>query len=73
MKYRVYNKGEKYLHYKITKWKKNGNLYIIHKISEDISLIKLMDKVGNVNNEVSIVEHWIFISNYKKALPLTTE
>ena len=25
-----------------------------------------MDKVGNVNNEVSIVEHWIFESNYKK-------
>ena len=32
-----------------------------------------MDTVGNLNHSVSIVGHWIFDSNYKKALPLTTQ
>ena len=30
-----------------------------------------MDSQGNVNNDISIVGHWIFYSNYKKALCLT--
>ena len=32
-----------------------------------------MDTVGNVNHEVSIFGYWIFDSNYKKALTLTTK
>ena len=32
-----------------------------------------MDSLGNVNHAISIVGHWIFDSNYKKALCLTQE
>ena len=32
-----------------------------------------MDSLGNVNNAISIVGHWIFDSNYKKSLCLTQE
>ena len=30
-----------------------------------------MGTIGNVNHAVSIIIHWIFDSNYKKAFPLT--
>ena len=42
-------------------------------ISENVTLVQLMDTVGNVNNAVSIVGNRIFDSNYKKAPQLTTE
>ena len=32
-----------------------------------------MDSLGNVNHDISILGHWIFDSNYKKALCLTQE
>ena len=46
---------------------------ILHGISENVTMVKLMDTVGNVNHAVIIVGYWIFESNYRKALPLTTE
>ena len=42
---------------------------ILHDISENVTLLQLMDSVGNVNNAVSIIGYWIFDSNYLKALP----
>ena len=47
-----------------------GQFDILHDISENVNLVQLMDSVGNVNNELSIVGYWIFDSNYKKALLL---
>ena len=29
-----------------------------------------MDSLGNVNNTITVVENWIFYSNYEKALVL---
>ena len=42
-------------------------------MSEDVTLVQLMDSLGNVNNNISIVRHWIFDLNYEKALCLTQE
>ena len=42
----------------------------MNNISECITLLQLMDSVGNVNNSVSVVGECIFDSKHKKALPL---
>ena len=57
----------------INKWKVKGSFDIMNDIREKFTLVKLMDTVINLNNSVSIVGHRIFDSNYKKALPLTTQ
>ena len=36
-------------------------------------LVQLMESLGNAYHDISIVEHWIFDSNYNKALFLTQE
>ena len=59
------------LKYNLTIWKKNYAFDILNDISEDVTLVQLMDSLGNVNHAISIVGHWIFDSNYKKALCLT--
>ena len=71
MKNRSKIKGEQNLTYNLTIWNKNDAFNIINDISEDITLVQLMDSLVNVNNSISIVGHWIFDSNYKKALCLT--
>ena len=53
--------------------KKQVSFDIIIDISENVTLVQLMDIVGNINNAVSIVGYWIFYLNYKKSLPLTLE
>ena len=71
MKNRRRIKGEQNLQYNLMIWKKNGVFGIINYISEDVTLVHLMDSLGNVNFAISIVGHWIFDSNYEKALCLT--
>ena len=44
---------------------------IINSISEYVSWVKLMESLGNVNHDISIVGYWIFESKYKKAICLT--
>ena len=39
-------------------------------ISENVTLVKLMDSLGNVNHSISVVGNWIFDSNYEKELVL---
>ena len=52
-------------------WKKNDDFGILNKISKNITLVQLMGSLGNVNHSISILGHWIFDFNYKKALCLT--
>ena len=47
--------------------------YILNEISEDITLVQLMDSLGNVNHAISVVGNWIFDYNYKKSLFLKQE
>ena len=56
-------KGEHNLRYNLTIWKKNDAFDILNDISENVTLVQLMDSLGNVNHAISIVGHWIFDSN----------
>ena len=49
---------------------KKGQFDILYEISENVTLVQLMDSVGNGNHAVGIVWYCIFESNYKKLLPL---
>ena len=71
MKKRRKIKGEQNLQYNLTIWKKNDDFDILNDISEYVTLVKLMDSLGNVNHVISIVGYWIFDFNYNKALCLT--
>ena len=46
---------------------------ILNNISEDVTLVQLMESLGNMNHAISVVGYWIFDSNYEKALCLTHE
>ena len=73
MKNRIKIKGEQNLQYNLTIWNKNNDFYILNDIIENITLVQLMNSLGNVNHAISIVGYWIFDSNNKKALCLTQE
>ena len=47
-----------------------GSYDILIDISENFTLVQLMDQLGNVNNDISVVGYCIFDSNYEKALVL---
>ena len=66
-------KGEHNLQYNLTVWKKSDALYILNDISENGTLVQLMNSLGDVNHDISIVGHCIFDSNNKEALCLTQE
>ena len=46
---------------------------ILNDISEDVTLVQLMDSQGNVDNAIGIVGYWISDSKYRKAIFLTQE
>ena len=58
------------MYYSLVKYKKKGSYDILKYISENVTLVQLMDFLGNVNHAIRVVEYWIFDSNYKKALVL---
>ena len=67
------NKGETRVHYSLMKYKKKGEYDILEKISANVTLVQLMDSLGNVNHAISVVGSWIFESNYERALVLNRE
>ena len=50
-----------------------GSFIILKKISEHITLARLMDYLGNMNHGISVLGYWIFESNYEKELVLNRE
>ena len=64
------NKDEARVHYKLIKYKKMGDYKILEDISANVTLVQLMDSLGNVNHAISVVGNWIFDSNYERALVL---
>ena len=64
------NKGETRVHYKLIKYKKMGDYKILEDISANVTLVQLMDSLGNVNHVISVVGSWIFYSDYERALVL---
>ena len=68
MSKRIKIKGEQNLRYNLTIRRKYDAFDILNYISEDVTLVQLMDSLGNA---ISIVGYWIFDSNDKKSLCLT--
>ena len=50
-----------------------GSYDILKEITEHVTLVQLMNYLGNVNHAISVVRYWIFDSNYKKLLVLNRE
>ena len=71
MKYKLRQIGEQHLRYNFNKCKNKGAFDILNDVSENVSLVQLMDTLGDLNHAISIVGYWIFESNYEKALHLT--
>ena len=70
MKNKKRNKGETKLHYSLIIYNQKGLYEILEDIGEHVTLVQLMDSLGNVNHDISVVGYWIFESNYKKPLVL---
>ena len=73
MKDRRRIKTEQSLKYNQTILRKKYAFDILKDISDDVNLVQLMKSLGNVNHSIIIVGHWIFDSNYEKAICLTKE
>ena len=73
MKDKLRHKGEQHLIYNLKKWVNKVAFDILNNISENVTLIQLMDSLGNVNHAISILGHWISDSNYKKVIIFTQE
>ena len=70
MQNRKRNKGEARVHYSLERKNKKGEYDILKNISANVTLVQLMDSLGNVNHAICVVGSWIFDSNYEKALVL---
>ena len=46
------------LRYNMTIWSENDAFDILSDISENVTLVQLMDSLGNVNHAIIIVGHW---------------
>ena len=73
MRVKLLQIGGHHLIYNLKKLVKTGNFSILNDIRGNVTLVKLMDTLGNVNNDISILGYWIFDSNYEKSLCLTRE
>ena len=73
MKKKLRHNGEQHLRYNLKKWKNKGAFDILNDISENVTLVQLMDTPGNVNHAIIILGYWISDSNQEQALFLTRE
>ena len=58
------------MYYSLRKYKQKGSYDILDNTSGNFTLVQLMDSLGNVNHDISVVGYWIFDSKYKKSLVL---
>ena len=58
------------MYYSPRKYKNMGSYDIMTDISEDVTLVQLMDYLGNVNHAIIVVWYCIFDSKYEKVLVL---
>ena len=50
-----------------------GYYDILTEISLHYTLVQLIYSLGNANDAISVVEYWVFDSNYEKELVLNKE
>ena len=53
-------RGKPKVYHSPRKYKKKGSYDILTEISENVTLVQLMDYLGNVNHAISVVGYWIF-------------
>ena len=58
------NKGEARVNSQLMKYKKMVDCKVLEDISGNVTLVQLMDSLGNVNHTISVVGSCIFDSNY---------
>ena len=68
LKKKKINVGEARVNYNLIKYKNIREYKSLENISENVTLVQLMDSLGNVNHDISVVGNWIFDSNYEKSL-----
>ena len=56
-------KGEQNIGYNLTIWSENDAFGILNEISENVTLVKLTESLGNVNHAIVILRHSIFYYN----------
>ena len=65
--------GKPRVYYSPRKYKKKGYYDILTDIREYVTIVQLMDYLGNVNHAISVAGYCIFDSNYEKSLVLNIE
>ena len=70
---RMHIKGEHHLRYNLNICNKKYAFGILNDISENFTLVQLIDTLRNLNHDISKVGYCIFDSNYEKSLFLTKE
>ena len=65
LKNKKINIGEPKVHYTLTKYEKMREYKVLDDISADVTLVQLMDSLGNVNHDISVFGNRIFESNYE--------
>ena len=63
---RMHIKGEHHLRYNMMVWYKRDDFDILNNISEYVTLVYLMNSLGNVNRAISILGYWINIKTLVK-------
>ena len=58
------------MNYILVKYKKKGSYDILEDISVNFTLVQLMDSLGNVNHDISVVGYWIFTQTTREHLYL---
>ena len=67
------HKDQQHLRYNLNKCVKKGGFDILNNISGNVTFVQLMDSLWNVNHDISILDYWIFDSDYLKKLHLKRE
>ena len=55
MKNKLWHKVEQHLRYNMNSWNKNGAFDILNEISENATFVQLMESLGNLNHDISMV------------------
>ena len=61
-------KGKPIFYHSLGEYKNMVSYDILTYISEHVTLVQLIDYLGNVNHAISAVGYWIFESNYENHL-----
>ena len=60
MQNRKINKGEPRVHYSLEKYRQKGEYDILNNVTANVTLVQLMDSLGNVNHAIIVVGSGIF-------------